>query len=300
MWFKNLIVYRLTESFAFTSAELEQKLEQMRFRPCGSHNEFSFGWAAPCPESEQLVHSSNGFMMICGKKEEKLLPASVVNELLAEKITAHEVDYGRMPSKKQRTEMKDELIFGLLPRAFSHSRKTFAYIDVKGGWVVVDSASSNKAEDLLSCVRSCLGSFPIVPLNTKQTPVFVLTEWLDGENIPDGVVVDYECELKSQDENGAVVRCKKHDLHLPEIKNHLRAGKRVTKLALSWDDRLAFVLDENLAVKRLQFLELVQSKALDLDAETPQQRFDADFAIMTTELAGFLPKLVEWFGGLNV
>jgi len=299
MWFKNLSIYRLTKPFVFTSAELEQKLEAMRFKPCGSHDEFSFGWTAPCPESEQLVHSSNGFLMVCGKKEEKLLPSSVVNEIYVEKANEQEANTGRKLSAKQRKELKEEIIFDLLPRAFSHSGKTYAYIDVKNGWVVVDSASSNKAEGLLSCVRSCLGSFPVVPLKTERTPVFMMTTWADGEVMPHGVILNDECELKSQDEDGAVVRCKKHDLHLPEIKNHLKAGKQVTKLALSWDDRLAFVLDENLAVKRLQFYELVQSKALDLNTETSQQRFDADFAIMTAELEEFLPKLAEWFGGLN-
>jgi recombination associated protein RdgC len=299
MWFKNLSVYRLTEPFALTSAELEQKLEPMRFKPCGSHDEAKFGWTAPCPESEQLVHSSNGFMMICGKKEEKLLPSSVVNEIYAEKANEHEANTGRRLSAKQRKELKEEIIFDLLPRAFSHSRKTYTCIDVKGGWVVVDSASSNKAEDLLSCVRSCLGSLPIVPLNTKQTPMFVMTEWLEKETRPAGIYFDEEVKLVCNDADGATAVCRHQDLSQPEIKKHLESGKQVVSLAMTWEERLSFVLHESLAVKRLQFLELVQSQVLDLDAETPQQRFDADFAIMTAELAEFLPKLVEWFGGLN-
>ncbi|MDP3589624.1 MAG: recombination-associated protein RdgC, partial [Methylobacter sp.] len=114
MWFKNLSIFRLTEEFALTPAELELKLEQMAFRPCGSHEEFTFGWTSPLGKSsEQLVHSANGFLMVCGKKEERVLPASVVNEMMQEKILETEEQQGRKLSKKERTAIKDELIFEL-------------------------------------------------------------------------------------------------------------------------------------------------------------------------------------------
>ncbi|MDD1643538.1 MAG: recombination-associated protein RdgC, partial [Methylococcaceae bacterium] len=86
MWFKNLSVFRLTEAFTLAPEELEQKLEPLSFRPCGPHEEFTFGWTSPLGKTaQQLVHSANGFMMLCGKKEERVLPAAVVNELVQEK-----------------------------------------------------------------------------------------------------------------------------------------------------------------------------------------------------------------------
>ena len=156
MWFKNLTLFRFTEPFTLSSAEVEQKLEAMRFRPCGGHDESSFGWTSPLGRgSEQLAYSSNGYIMVCGKKEEKVLPASVINELVQEKILEIETQQARKLSKKERTEVKDELIFELLPRAFSFSRNTYAYKEPKGGWVVVDSGSTGKAEDILSSLRKC-------------------------------------------------------------------------------------------------------------------------------------------------
>lgn len=300
MWFKNLTLFRFTEPFTLSSAEVEQKLETMRFRPCGGHDESSFGWTSPLGRgSEQLVHSSNGYLMVCGKKEEKVLPASVINELVQEKIIDLETQQARKLSKKERTEIKDELIFELLPKAFSFSRNTYAYIDPKGSWVVVDTASSSKAEDILSSLRKCLGSLPVVPINTVQKPVATMTEWLNNNETPTGISIEDECELRSPEEEGGIVRCKKHDLALPEIKNHLETGKQVTNLALNWEDRLAFVLNENLTVKRLRFLELCQDQVAATNAETEIERFDVDFSIMTSEFANFLPKLLELFGGEN-
>ncbi len=300
MWFKNLSIFRLTEEFTLAPADLELKLEQMAFRPCGSHEESTFGWTSPLGKSsEQLVHSANGFLMLCGKKEERVLPASVVNEMMQEKILETEEQQSRKLSKKERTAIKDELIFELLPRAFTFSNKTYAYIDPKGGWLIVDAASAKKAEDLLSSLRKSLGSLPAVPLNTIEKPVKVMTEWLVNNQPPDDIIIEDECELRAPEEAGGIIRCKRHDLSLPEIKNHLDTGKEVIKLAVNWADRLSFIIDENLAVKRLKFLDLIQDQVSDVDTDSEAAQFDVDFSIMSLELANFLPRLLEIFGGEN-
>lgn len=296
MWFKNLAVYRFTEPFTLSADVLEQKLQQQPFRPCGAHDEFSFGWTPPLGKTAQsLAHASNGFMMICAKKEEKVIPSSVINEMLQEKIAEIEEREARKLPQKERGSIKDELIFELLPRAFSFSRKTFAYIDSQGGWLVVDAASPKKAEDLLSQLRKCLGSLPVVPIGTGVKPIAVMTQWLLDNVSPNDIVVEDECELRSMEEEAAIIRCKRHDLALPEIKNHLDNGKQVIKLAMSWADRLSFVLDDNLSIKRLKFLELIQDQAADIEAGDEIEQFDADFSIMTAELAQFFPRLLELF-----
>ena len=300
MWFKNLAVYRFTEPFSLSAEELEEKLEQKRFRPCGSHDESSFGWTSPLGNAvEQLTHTSNGFIMLCAKKEEKVIPAAVINEMLQEKVAEVEEQEARKLAKKERSSLKDELIFELLPRAFTFSRKTYAYIDPKGGWIVVDAASAKKAEDLLSELRKCLGSLPVVPLNTVDKPVTIMTDWLMNNSAPSDINIEDECELRSQEDEGGIICCKRHDLTLPEIKNHLDKDKQVIKLAMSWADRLSFILDENLAVKRLKFLDLIQDQVADIDTDTEVERFDADFSIMSMELANFLPRLLDIFGGEN-
>ncbi|MCK4840700.1 MAG: recombination-associated protein RdgC [Methylococcales bacterium] len=301
MWFKNLALYRLTESFTLTAGELEEKLDDKRFTPCGKQDEFSLGWTSPVGStSEQLVHASNGFMMLCLKKEEKVIPAAVINEMLQEKIAEKEQHEARKLSKKERTALKDELIFELLPRAFSFSKKTFAYIDPKGGWLIVDAASAKKAEDLLSHLRKCLGSLPVVPINSIDKPIAIMTQWLqDNSSIPKDLVIEDECELRSPEDEGAIIRCKRHNLSLPEITNHLDNGKQVIKLALNWTDRMSFIIDENLTIKRLKFLDLIQDQVSDIEAEDEIAQFDVNFSIMSLELANFLPRLLEIFGGEN-
>ena len=124
-----------------------------------------------------------------------------------------------------------------------------------------------------------------------------MTDWLSTYQTPSDVTIEDECELRSPEEAGGIIRCKRHDLALPEIKNHLDTGKAVIKLAVNWADRLAFVIDENLSIKRLRFLELIQDQVADIQTDNDSERFDADFSIMSLELSQFLPRLLELFGG---
>lgn len=296
MWFKNLAVYRFSEPFSLDAEALEQKLLEQPFRACGAHDEFSIGWYAPLGKnSDLLVHASNGFMMVCAKKEEKLLPAAVINEMLQERVNDIEEQEARKVPQKERSRIKDDLIFEILPKAFSFSRKTYAYIDSQGGWLVVDAPTPKKAEDLLSLLRKCLGSLAVAPISATSNPSSIMTEWLTSNSTPNDILIEDECELRSPEEEGGIIRCKRHDLALPEIKNHLDSGKLVIKLAFSWADRLSLILDENLAIKRLKFLDLIQDQLSDIDASNEIEQFDADFAIMTAELAQFLPRLLELF-----
>jgi recombination associated protein RdgC len=305
MWFKNLNIFRLDERFLLTPEDLEEKLTLMAFRPCGAQEASTFGWTPPLGKSsEQRVHSSNGFMMLCGKNEERVLPTAVVNDMTQEKIAEMEVSQERTLGKKERNMIKDEVIFELLPRAFTLQTQTFAYLDPKAGWLIVDSASTSKAEDLLSSLRKCLGSLPATPISKiiLNKPVSVMTSWLTHDRFgfdatPEDITIGDECELRAPEDEGGIIRCKNHDLSLPEIKNHLETGKQVFKLAVTWSDRLSFIIDDNLAIKRLKFLDLIQSYAAETETESEAERFDVDFSIMSLELVEFLPRLIEIFGG---
>lgn len=299
MWFKNLALLRFTEPFTLTAEELEQRLQTGRFRPCGSLEPVSYGWCSPVGRADDapLVYAANGYLMICGLKEEKILPASVINEMLAERVAEQEERKGTPLRKKERDAIRDEVLHDLLPRAFSHTRRTYAYIDPKGGWLVVDSASAKKTEELASWLRRCVETLPVALPASNERPAAVLTRWLADGQAPSDIVVENECELRSTEEDGGIVRCRRHDLSAPEIQNHLEAGKEVSKMALTWNDRLGFVIDDALGIKRLRFLDVIQEQAAEVDTADEVERFDVDFSIMSLELSAFLPRLFELFGG---
>jgi recombination associated protein RdgC len=298
VWFKNLQLFRLTKPFGCSAQELDERLAQAPFHRCGSLEMASFGWVSPLGhQGRVLVHAANGYLMIAARREEKLLPASVVREVVREKVAEIEEEEMRAVRRKEKDAIRDEVLQDLLPRAFTRSRDILAYIAPQDGWLVVDSASRAKAEDVTALLRKSLGSLPLVAPRVKQAPAEAMTRWLTQDDAPAGFQVEDECELRDRRDGGGLVRCKRQDLSADEIRAHLDAGKQVVKLALSWSDRLAFVLDEQLALRRLRFLDLVREEAAEAGGASEAEHRDADFSLMTLEIARLLPPLLEAFGG---
>lgn len=299
MWFKNLRIYLLQQPFNQSEEALENLLQQKRYKPCGSHEAFSYGWYEPLGRSgERLVHELSGCQMICARREEKLLPSSVVNEIVEEKAAAIEVESGRKIGRKERGELKEEVFQHLLPQAFSRHLLQYAMIDKQQGWIIVDASSANKADALISLLRDTLGSLPVKPLEVNVAPTFIMTEWLrHPAQYSDFSLLD-SCELKDRAEDPGVLRCKGQDLGADEMIAHLDAGKDVVKLAVAWDERLSCLIESDMSIKRLRFLDLIQEEAADYQVESEADRFDAHFSLMSLEFRRFIPRLIEIFGGV--
>ena len=216
MWFKNLRLYRLTEEWTITPEELNEKLAPFCFNPCGSLDPLRYGFEAPLGrDSDLFVHAANGYIMICAKKQEKILPSGVIKEALEEKVQAIRDAEGRSVSRKERDGMKDEIIFSLLPKAFTKSSLDYAYIAPQEKMIVVNSSSAKRAE--------ALGTLRCLPIAPKHTPTQVMTQWLRDSEAPHQFELGEECELQAT-KDGRIVRCKKLDLTASEIRNHLDSG----------------------------------------------------------------------------
>lgn len=302
MWFRNLLVYRLTQDVPFEAEALETALAAKPARPCASQELATYGFVAPFGKGEDapLVHASQDFLLIAARKEERILPSSVVRDALKEKVDEIETEQMRKVYKKERDQLKDEIIQTFLPRAFIRRASTYAVIMPKQGLILVDSASARKAEDLLSTLREAIGSLPVRPLGVKIAPSATLTDWLKTQKAADEFYVLDECELRDTHEDGGVVRCKRQDLTSEEIQLHLSTGKQVTQLALAWQDKLSFVLDDKLVIKRLRFEDLLQEQAEQEGGDDALSQQDASFTLMMMTLVEFLPKLFEALGGEEI
>jgi len=298
MWFKNLQLYRLGQSFDLSPEVLDERLQADAFKGCNSMDMLTYGWAPPLGRhGQQLVHAANGYVMICARKEEKIIPAGVVRQLLEDKVTDIEAAEGREIYRREKMRMKEEIIVDLLPRALTRISNQFAYIDVRNQLLIVDSASPARAETLIGQLRTTLGRFPATPVKTRQSLSGLMTRWLGGEHLPHDFVFGDECELKHPDPAGGIVSCKKQNLEAGEVRNHIKNGKQAVKLALQWKERLSCVLHEDLSIKRLRFEDIIKEEESNTEADDPISRFDLDFSLMVLELAAFLPQLLEALGG---
>jgi recombination associated protein RdgC len=295
MWFKNLQIYRINAPWTLSPEALEAKLAPQAFTPCTSLDLQSQGWIAP-RENGVLVHTVNKQMLILLGTEKKLLPASVINQVTKARAVELEEQQGFAPGRKQMRELKEQVADELLPRAFSIWRNTWTWIDPVNGWLVVDAASPAKADEVFKLLLKSIDKLPVENLRTARSPQSCMTEWLAANEAPNGFTVDQDTELRAAGDSKATVRYVRHTIEAEDVQRHIASGKQCTKLAMTWADKVSFVLTEALAVKRVAALDVLKEDS-DSATKNDDERFDSDFMLMSGELGKMIGSLVEALGG---
>jgi recombination associated protein RdgC len=295
MWFKNLQIYRLSAPLAMTSEQLEEALAKQAFAACSSLDMQTQGWISP-RDNGMLVHTVNRQILLQLGTEKKLLPSSVINQVSKARAAELEEQQGFKPGRKQMKEIKEQVTDELLPRAFSIRRNTSVWIDPVNNWLVVDAASPTKADEVFKALLKSMDQLPIGTLRVQQSPVAAMTDWLTADEAPSGFTVDQDTELRATGEGKATVRYVRHTLEADDVRRHIAAGKQCTRLAMTWADRVSFVLTESLTVKRVAALDVLK-EGNDGMTQNDDERFDTDFALMTGELSKLMGDLVQALGG---
>lgn len=283
MFFRNLTLFRFPTDFDLS--DLDQQLPEHQLKPVSGLELSSRGFISPFGRgAEAMSHRIDDAVWLTVGGEDKILPAAVVNDLLQKKLAELEEKEGRKFGGRARKRIKDDLIQELLPRAFVKPSRTDAMLDLGHGLCIVDTSSRKTGEAVVSEIRNALGSFPALPLNAEVAPRSVLTGWIAGDPLPGGLEIGDECELKDPIDGGAIVKCQHQELQSDEIAKHLEVGKQVTRLALTLDDHVSFVLGEDLVIRKLKFLDGAVEQLESNDQDDIRAELDARFALMAAEL----------------
>lgn len=287
MLLKNITLFRFPTSLDIE--HLDDGLREAALKPVGPLELASRGFVPPFganlaeEEEPALSHRIGDALWLTVGGQERILPGAVVNDLLQKKLTEIEQQQGRRPGSRMRKQIKDDLVTELLPRAFIRPLRTDALLDLEHGVCAVDTSSRKSGENVVSEIRRALGSFPALPLNAEVAPRAVLTGWVAGEPLPEGLSLGEECELRDPTDSGAVVKVQNMDLQSEEIAHHLEAGKQVTRLALMLDDHVSFVLGEDLVVRKVKLLDGAVEQLESTERDDLRAEMDARFALMAGE-----------------
>ena len=294
MWFKNLQIFRVGKAWEISADALHKQLCKMQFAQCASNELVSQGWSSP-RGNDQLVHTVNRQFLICLTTEKKLLPSSVINQVTKARAAELEEQQGFAPGRKAMKDLKERVTDELIPRAFAVKKNTSIWIDPVNGWLVVDSSSPTIADEVVKLLLKCCDKIPLEGLRVNTSPQSAMTSWLAGNQAPKGFTIDQDTDLKSTTEDKATVKFVRHTIEPDDIQRHLAAGKQCTKLAMTWDDRISFVLTDNLVIKKIKPLDILDENK---DKGTNEEdRFDADMMLMTAEIAKMLDDVVFALGG---
>lgn len=287
------MVYRIAATWSASLEQMEEGLSKDRFVSCGATQEKSVGWVEPRGQAHgPLVEAVAGHYLLKLMIETKAVPAAVVKRKADEQAKQIEATTGRKPGKKETKELREEAKQTLLPMAFTKQSSVTVWIDPEARVLVVDAASQGKADEVTTYLVKSLEGMALELLQTTTSAAVAMSEWLTNGEGPENFSIDRECELKSMDEEKSVVKYARHPLDIEEIRQHIAVGKQPTKLALTWDDRVSFLLTENFQIKKLNFLDVVfEGTAKEDDG------FDTDAAIATGEMSRLLPQLLLALGG---
>lgn len=293
--FKNLTVYRIGPDWSASVAQMEESLHKARFVECGATQQQSAGWVEPRGiKHAPLVEKVGGQLLLKLMIEQRVLPGAVIKRRTEEIAAKIEQDTGRKPGKKQTKEIKEQAMLELLPMAFTKQASINVWIDPEQRLLLVDSSSQGKADEVVSFLVKTLETIPVSQLHTKQSSAVAMSAWLVSGEPPATFTVDRDCELKSADEMKSVVRYSRHLLDIDEVRQHITTGKVPTKLGMSWEGRVSFMLTDTMQIKKLTFLDVVFEGQ---KAASKDEAFDADAAIATGELSQLIPDLVDALGG---
>lgn len=298
MWFRNLRLYRLPRGLKLDRDELETRLAGRPLARCGSFEMVSRGWVHPRPGGA-FVHAVERQWLLALGVEQKLLPAAVIRQTTQERAAQIEAEQGRKVGRKEMRDLVERVAEELMPKAFSQRRTTWAWIDSVHGWLGVDAGSDARADEFMEVLLATVEGIAPRPLQTQVAPGAAMTDWLAGGEAPAGFTLDSDLELRAARESQSAIRYVHHDVGGPEIAAHIAAGKIATKLGMTWNDRISFVLTDKLQLKRLAFLDVLKEQA-EQAAEGSlgaDELFDADFALMAGELPQLFDDLLLALGG---
>lgn len=307
MLFKNMIVYRLAESMSALSVEqLETALVAKRATKIHATQREASGFVSPFADREDgpLVHSVENRMLVCLQTESKILPTTVIREATKKKIEEIEARDLRKVYRKERDQIRDEVLLNLLPRAFVKKTNLFALLCPRDGYVIVNTASHARAEEITAQIRDALGSFPIGPLYLKTPVRDVMTQFLSAKgDVPHltgaGFYIGRSCELYNPLQRTSAVGCKDLDLDADEVTRHLEVGMQVRKLEIKWGDELECVVTPEFNFRQVHMGGVFEQESArlteeldDIDAER-----DATLALAAGTYVKFIAAIVSAFGG---
>ena len=293
--FKNIQFFRIGPNWTADLAAIETALEAGRFEACGLSQESSAGWVPPRgDEHAALAESVGGQIILRLQTETKVIPGGALKDAVEKRLQAIEEGEGRKPGKKERKEITEHVRLDMLAKAFTTKAAVLVWIAPKDRLLVIDSSTQSRSDMVNTALVKALEGIVLIPISTQQSPSASMATWLNTQELPADFTADRDCVLKASDESKATVRYAKHALDIEEIRGHIASGKIPTQLAMTWTERISFVLTDNCTVKKIAYLEGVyEGGSKDVAADA----FDADVAIATGELSKLIPDLINALGG---
>lgn len=302
IFFKNAQVYKISDSFNISPLKssvdsISSRMSEHLFSPCAQQQPMSLGWVPAIPGTENLVHMNGDNWLICLKKQERILPTTVIRKALLEKVEQIRISEDRRVGSKERQTIKDEIVFDLMPKSFTKDALHYAYINLKLGWIVVDAGAESMADELTAFLRETLGSLPVTLLQSHCQPSHGLTSWLVvPETKPENWSLIPKLKMTQSSNSDVKVSFVNLELDSDEIKATLEHDGQVVEIDFEWNERITACINSKAQLKRIKFSDLITEQAMDQSGDDRASQIDVSFMLMTEDINKLIIELVALFG----
>lgn len=292
MFFKNLIIYTMQDNSNIDQINNEL-LQNIAFVPCGPTDFIRKGFVSPI-DNDELMLTISEHSLLKVRTESKILPSSVINKKMADKVEQQEQKLQRKLKKSERLSLKDELMIDLLPQAFTKDQYTYVWINHQDNFVAVSSSSFKNAEDVLALLRSVLGRLAITPLSSETPADKVFTNWLREDKAAENFMIHNDALLVDPVDTGKI-KLTKEDLTTDAVKNYLDAGRTVESISLVYKEQTMFVINTSFVFSKIGYSAEMLDKNDDFTPEEKRRRTEADFLLVAEELSSLISDLMKGF-----
>ncbi len=256
--FKNIMIYKFDDPIEFDAFELEEMLAEHPLRDCGADELETYGWLPAFSQGESLVEEMNNAYFIRLGMELKKLPRRAIQTQVEKRAREHDID---ILNRARYKELEEIITNEFISKVYPEQSSMMAYIDKEKNWLVVDATSEKKASLVTAVLRKSLGSLPVVSYAPQVEMPILMTDWVRS-GLPSekfGFLDEVEMKELSKDEGG-VARYRGIPMESKEIELNITEGWSVTKLGLSYEDIVTFLLGEDFILKRVRYLDQFQEK----------------------------------------
>lgn len=302
----NVLTYRFTQPIPLHDLEaLSEALQTKAARNPASQELSTMGFIEPLGVDDDYAEpiGAKG-IFIAARKSERLLPGKVVKQNVEAKVREIEQEQMRKVYAKEKARIKDEIVQAMMPHAFvSHSRLNAL---ICPPYVFVETTSAKKAEDLLSLLRSALGSLPLRPVGTKVSPIVSFTEWVKNPDLsaPAAFSLGESFQSRGASEESSTLSGKNVDLSEDDIVQLIESGRRVNQLELIWKPEgtsfdIPFTVNEMLGIKGIQWPEELHQQIRDDIGEDESKVTEARATLLLVQdlMVKLLGDLLDALGG---
>lgn len=294
MWYSKITFLTINESANIDVEVLANALNQNPLKECGVGDGFSFGWIPLIENSELWSLKSNNCLFMQAAKEIRVVDTTVLKQELSKKVSKIELERGTKVGRKEKADLKDELLYTMRANAPTKRIPVQCYIDFEGGFLVINSTQGQMLENIFKLIQTTLGSFPATPFSTESSPSSVMTEWIMNNNLPASLETTQYISIKDHSEDQATIEFKNVEPLSEDVTRHLQSGMSVSQLALKTES-LNFVLKDNLSLSKIKFSEILKDKAFEDSDGGKASDLDAISALQSLEFRQLHQRLGAWF-----